>query len=111
MSVKKIKDLNVLRQVGGSDYLFWFWCPGCDRQHWFKITTPEPHWDYNRDRARPSVEGEILVTNYPEMTRCRVRVVDGSAVFGDDCFHILAGSTVPLPTISAVQQSRKALGT
>ena len=97
---RSARGTNVICQVGGVDRLFWFLCPACARQHWFKVTAPEPHWNYNGNRVRPTVYEEILVTNYPEMSRCRITLTDGNVAFGDDSDHLLAGCVVPLVPIT-----------
>ena len=80
---------------------FTFECPGCGYDHWIKTSGPGPVWAFNNDLERPTVSPSILVNGASDPTdshgRCHSFIRDGQIQFLSDCFHKLAGQTVPLP--------------
>lgn len=75
-----------------------FFCPGCDQCHSVN-TSARVTWDYNGDADNPTLSPSILV----RMPRpghqdvCHSYVRNGAIEFLNDCTHVLAGRTVPLP--------------
>lgn len=85
-----IEDLQI-----GPHYVFN--CPGCGGCHWFR-TDPSraPHWTWNGDKVRPTLAPSILA-GASGPYQCHSFVRDGQIQFLPDCWHPLAGQTVPLP--------------
>lgn len=95
-------------QLGG----LMFWCPACGYHH--VVHTAGQGWDgetwtFNGDGDSPTFRPSINVTtgravdptfireegDPPEV--CHSYITNGQIQFLDDCDHILAGQTVPLP--------------
>lgn len=87
-----------------------FWCPGCDSPHQVWIGSgPGPRWGYNGNDSKPTFTPSILVTwpanpkaaeefkEWRTERTCHSYVTDGRIQFLSDCWHSLAGQTVPLP--------------
>ena len=74
-----------------------FWCPGCDDVH--LIETEGPYrWEWDGDRETPTISPSILVTMGPPSARrtCHSFIRNGQWEFLGDCWHELAGQTVPM---------------
>lgn len=99
-----MKDLlsPILMQHNGGQSLF-ISCPGCKHLHPIAIK-PEGHptgqcWDWNGDVNKPTFSPSLLCcAGYPA-ARCHSFIRDGNIQFLDDCYHELAGKTVPLDPI------------
>ncbi len=79
-------------EADGKEYLFQ--CPGCKCLHSFSVGNKTgPSWTWNGSMDKPTFTPSLL---YPINRRCHSFVRDGEIVFLNDCFHELAGKTVPL---------------
>ncbi len=100
---------------GDKEYdLLWFWCPGCDEYHAFKVNIPGS-WDWNGSEESPTITPSILVRGTKRISDeeaerilrgehieaiplvCHSYVTDGKIRFLADSAHALAGQTVDLP--------------
>ena len=87
----------VLRRIPGT-YIYAFKCPGCLKTHYFRVlATLRGHkqWDWNGSLTEPTVEPSILY-DAEKGLRCHLSLTDGEVVFLSDCWHALAGKTVPM---------------
>lgn len=76
-----------------------FFCPGCKRVHFFS-----DRWSFNGDMENPTVTPSILTGKHDFNTdRCHSFITDGQIQFQSDCYHELAGQTVPLGDCSEEQ--------
>ena len=75
-----------------------FHCPGCGCDHSISVGRGSPHtWDWNGSFESPTFSPSILCNkDFPD-SRCHSFVKDGQIQFLTDCWHHLAGQTVPLP--------------
>ncbi len=74
---------------------FAFHCPGCKCLHSFSVGNANgPSWTWNGSFETPTFSPSLL---YPINRRCHSFVRNGMIEFLNDCFHVLAGTTVPLP--------------
>lgn len=76
----------------GAEWLFWFWCPGCNDAHAFRV----PRWTFDGNFAAPTF-APSLRCNRGEGRTCHLFLQGGRLVFLSDCAHALAGQTVDLP--------------
>lgn len=67
-------------------------CPGCKCGHGFVVD----RWTFNGDYEKPTFNPSMLVNQDNPARRCHSFVRDGNIQFLNDCFHELAGQTVPL---------------
>lgn len=87
----------VLRRIRGT-YVYAFRCPGCCKTHSFRtLATLRPHqqWDWNGSLSAPTVNPSILY-EAEEGRRCHLFLTNGKVKFLGDCWHPLAGQTVPM---------------
>lgn len=99
----------------GENGILMFVCPGCDEVHGIRVEG-EHAWTWNQSIESPTFTPSILVEQtlygpgklpfrqydgeFPcEAAKavCHSFVTDGQIRFLDDCYHKLAGQTVPLP--------------
>ena len=78
-----------------------FYCPGCKMRHSVRVASPKPFWQFNGDYDKPTLSPSVLVNKSHPKYRCHSFVKGGNIQFLNDCFHDLAGQTVPLPVIDA----------
>jgi len=92
----------------------WLWCPGCREAHRPQIVgeageipmTPGPNgtwiaspcWTWDGNLEKPTFNPSLLVTLREGVT-CHSFIVAGNWQFLPDCWHPLAGQTVPLPPL------------
>ncbi len=74
-----------------------FHCPGCEYGHSVRTKGPKPCWQWNGDPNNPTVTPSLLVERDLPALRCHSYIKDGNIQFLPDCFHKLAGQTVPIP--------------
>jgi len=77
----------------GGQQLYMFHCPGCGCAHGFHV----PRWDWNGSLDAPTFSPSLLCNAQAMLSRCHSFVRDGNIQFLSDCWHVLAGQTVPLP--------------
>lgn len=91
----------ISRTAEGEEWCFH--CPGCGYGHWFRTNaegvTRRPAWQWNGDIEKPTVTPSILVSVSKPSARCHLFITSGKIQFLEDCFHHLAGQTVPLEPI------------
>lgn len=79
-----------------------FFCPGCDAIHtvWTNEHNrgPGPRWTFDGNVDFPTFSPSILVS-FGERTKCHSFIRNGEIQFLNDCAHVLAGKTVPLPDL------------
>jgi len=88
----------------GTQRLFVFHCPGCGYDHPFHTggdPATRPQWDWNGSLERPTFTPSLVVFKDNPVARCHLFMTDGNIQFLDDCFHNLAGKTVPVPDYEA----------
>lgn len=98
--------LAVKRRVVTQDdkYLythFYWWCVGCDEQHvWALKEQPSdyavPEWEFDGNLESPTVSPSILTDGSNPAKRCHVFIKNGQIEYLGDCWHKLAGQTVPM---------------
>lgn len=103
----------------GAFYGYTFPCPGCKTIHQIYVeggASVGPEWTFNGDEAKPTFSPSLKVTHrhpvghdndnpapagydgpYQEDV-CHSFITDGQIQFLEDCFHELAGQTVPMQT-------------
>jgi hypothetical protein len=101
--LRKVRDCQASSDDDAREILLCFRCPGCDRQHGYRIKGAGPVWNWNGDMERPTFSPSLLVT-YPAMEgvpqrTCHLFLTDGKLQFLSDCTHALAGQTVPLTPV------------
>lgn len=102
----------IVRAKDGRAFL---WCPGCDALHCVSFGSGDGvRWQFDGNADRPTISPSILIrgTQWPPEhpkfvkhrhpnvapggdTICHSFVTDGRWQFLGDCFHDLAGQTVP----------------
>lgn len=111
--------LHDIQDDKGQHYGYAFPCPGCKSVH--QINDQEsvsigPKWDFNGNMDAPTFSPSLKVTHrhpkgydndhpapadfdgeYVEDV-CHSFITDGKIQFLDDCYHELAGQTVPMQT-------------
>ena len=92
---KKLWDIEGMQAV-------LFFCPGCQCGH--KVTVAgdvQPVWSWNNSYESPTFSPSVLVGSDFTFTerRCHSFVNNGEIQFLSDCYHDLAGKTVPLPDV------------
>jgi hypothetical protein len=80
-----------------------FHCPGCGCSHYVYVKG-KVVWEWNGSFELPTFSPSILTYSGPtdQDGRCHSFVKNGEIQFLADCSHELAGQTVDLPTLSAV---------
>ncbi len=83
-------------EVGTS---YWFWCPGCDEAHQFRVMTDgsRPSWTFDGNMEKPTFSPSLLYPTKP--VKCHLFVRAGVIEFCGDSQHKLAGQKVPLPEL------------
>lgn len=89
--------LEIHESAGVKEALFW--CPGCRSHHSFRFVGPEPCWSWNQDMDRPTFSPSLLIDQSRTASRCHLFLRDGQLQFLPDCWHDLAGKTVPLEAL------------
>lgn len=91
---------RVLDPVGDRRGRMAFFCPGCGHDHWFKCDGVSPTWTWNGDLIKPTVSPSIFCNPNDPQSRCHLFMKDGHLEFLGDCWHELAGKTVPMEVYS-----------
>lgn len=90
--------MDVVKRIGNAEhgYQYWFMCPGCGKSHAWG-----DQWQFNGDYERPTVSPSLLVHWGPQDERktCHSFIKDGMIRFLNDCWHDMAGKTVPIPEL------------
>lgn len=77
------------------------YCPGCDEHHPIRVKGDRADgagpWKWNGDLVNPTVSPSLLCNKSDPATRCHSFIKNGNWQFLGDCFHELAGQTVPIP--------------
>lgn len=91
VSLKRVED------HGDHYQLCYWWCPGCDQAHVWRIGSSNglANWDWNGDLEKPTVSPSIL-THVSKENKCHVFIADGIIDFLSDCYHKLAGQKVAM---------------
>lgn len=86
-----------------------FHCPGCRYGHMIRVdASASPSWSWNGDMVKPTFSPSLNVMpngglrpRGPGVSsgQCHSFVENGMIRFLSDCWHELAGQTVPLPAI------------
>ncbi len=83
-----------------SDMVIWH-CPGCQCSHVVPVNGSKGEngaaWQWNGSLENPTLSPSILCNSHDAASRCHCFVKEGSIQFLDDCFHALAGKTIPVP--------------
>ena len=79
--------------------LLLIWCPGCEQLHPFRTRGSGPVWTFDGNAEAPTFAPSMLVNKHDPPSRCHSFVRAGQIQFLDDCFHSLAGQTLPLPPL------------
>lgn len=79
------------------------WCPGCKRNHVI-YTDPRSqsnghHWQFDGNMEQPTFSPSINIVG-----QCHYFIRSGMIQFCADSAHALAGQTVPLPDLSALDE-------
>jgi hypothetical protein len=99
-----------------------YWCQGCEKIHGV-VVEGSAAWSFNGDYERPTFTPSVLVrsghyarggapgncwcdfeartgtkSNFT-CTACHTFITDGQVQFLNDCSHVLAGQTLPLPDL------------
>lgn len=88
-------------------HLISFHCPGCNREHPYRVAnpgaTPEqiraaglPCWTWNGSHESPTFEPSLLCEPDMPQYRCHLFLTNGKIRFLDDCHHALRGQTVDM---------------
>ena len=83
-----------------------FFCPGCERNHFFPTTVSDAEgrrWIFNGDVVRPSfTPAQRMEYEYEDRRSdvCHLWVSHGMLDFLDDCTHRLRGKIIPMREIS-----------
>lgn len=72
--------------------IVWFFCPGCDDAHAYRV----PRWTFSGTVQKPTFRPSLLCRG---MRRCHLFVTDGQIHYCGDCDHALAGKVVELPEL------------
>lgn len=92
VSVHPWRDNN-----GNTGKQCYWWCVGCDEHHIWQIeATKGPNWEWNGNIELPTVAPSILTDGDRPEKRCHVFINNGMIQYLDDCWHELAGQTVPM---------------
>lgn len=79
---------------------WWMWCPGCETHHAYTTAyapgTSGPTWTMTGTPERATFSPSLLVNGSTPDRRCHLYVRDGMVEFLADCYHKLAGKTVPV---------------
>lgn len=73
-------------------------CPGCGYVHAFALKSEGGNHNFNMNLGEPTVEPSLM-QNFAPGRKCHSFIRGGNIQFLGDCWHKLAGKTVPLPTI------------
>lgn len=74
-----------------------WWCVGCDESHiWQVEATKGPNWEWDGNIEAPTVSPSILTDGSRPEQRCHVFIKNGMIEYLGDCWHKLAGQTVPM---------------
>jgi len=75
----------------------WFHCPGCKNDHAFTVGGgPGPRWIWNGSFESPTFHPSLMCNRDYPTSRCHSIVTDGVINFLGDCFHEMAGKSVPM---------------
>lgn len=93
---------KILYSHNGGKTLF-IQCPGCKNLHPIAVD-PSAHpagqsWTWNGSYDAPTFNPSLLCNDHYPSKRCHSFIRDGQIQFLDDCYHELAGKTVPLAPI------------
>ena len=80
-----------------NDHMLKHWCPACSTTHSVHVNQSNCmncRWDWDGDVFRPTITPVLIPSD-----SCKYSIVKGNIIFENDCKHILAGQTVPLPDI------------
>lgn len=79
-----------------------FHCPGCGIRHIVPTAkSAAQRWYFNNDGNKPTITPAIVWAT--DHTYCHSMVSDGEIIFNSACHHDLAGDTVELPDITALE--------
>jgi hypothetical protein len=76
-----------------------YWCPGCEHAHSIGVDAPLENgarWTWDGDEETPTFSPSIN-SGPGTRSQCHHFVRAGMVEFLSDCWHTLAGQTVPLP--------------
>lgn len=108
--MSKVKTGKRVQGSLGDYFLLSFYCPGCEREHDISIgENPGPEWYWDGDRENPTIKPSIMVNRggaNPIFPQCHSFITSGQIRFLNDCTHKLAGQTVTLPAIEAVDNGK-----
>jgi hypothetical protein len=71
--------------------IYLVFCVGCGYGHHF-----DSRWTFNGNYEKPTFSPSLLVFKDDPASRCHSFVKDGQWEYLSDCFHSLAGKTVPM---------------
>ena len=97
-----MKDGDVLFPYpdrSGETALLSFWCPGCKREHPFRIKPEDGYsvWSFDGNMKRPTFSPSLLIhARANDGAMCHLFVRGGQIEFCSDSQHELAGKTVPM---------------
>ncbi len=86
---------KLLVYKGGQTVVYFFFCPGCKREHGFTV----PPWTFNGDMERPTFSPSLMCDRGNPTRQCHTFVRDGKIQFLSDCHHELKGTTVELADV------------
>lgn len=75
------------------------WCPGCQRLH----VLPD-RWTRTGPDSEPTYVPSFL--QHERLGPCHYIITKGVIYFQADCFHSMAGSTIPMPDIPEMTLAR-----
>jgi hypothetical protein len=85
-------------QADGCDH-YWFFCPGCNCLHGYKVGSCGHSWTFSGTRRTPTFKPSLLVNKHNPKSRCHLFVTEGKIQFLSDCHHELAGKTIEMEEI------------
>lgn len=78
-----------------------WWCPACKMHHSFSVRlwreNGNPVWEFDGNEETPTVKPSIRATIQDQPRKdCHVFLTAGQIQYQSDCYHSLAGQTVPM---------------
>lgn len=90
----------------GDEVILCFFCKGCGYRHPVHIASKEHEiWEWNVSRENPTFSPSVGVNMDEPSRRCHSYIVNGHIQYLSDCFHSLAGKTIPLEPETPEQAS------
>lgn len=88
--------LESARRIPSGELVHYFLCPGCKTNHLF-----DSRWTFNGDLEHPTFSPSHV--NLIDVDRrCHIIITDGVVQYLSDCTHELAGQSIPLADLDAL---------